>query len=1146
MSKKHTAPADQDVRDRIAREFGRNFLVEAGAGSGKTHSLAMRMAAGIATGEFFVEGMAAVTFTRKAAAELRGRFQLALETRLANGPRAEERARLEAALAGIERLFAGTIHAFCAHLLRERPVDAGVAPGFVELEDVEDARERRRAWRAYVGDARARGDGAMLALLDAGVTPKDLDAAFARVCENEDVEFDRGRGDAPLLEPALTATERLLAGLETVKPEPIADECKCKLQPRLVEFTNRLRSAKRSKDIGQLGRLIAAIDSAGFTKKWWGPDGGGTSAGADRAKALVDEYQSTTGQPFVAAWRAYLHRLAMAVLLDARDAYARDRRRLNVVNYVDLLRVTSRMLREHADVRLALQQKYRWLFIDEFQDTDPIQAEIFLMLAAAETGPGPVSGKRGPGPLSASRKGGLAPLFAPGGNPPPAPDPFALPLRPGALFVVGDPKQSIYRFRRADIEIYDRVARRITECGGEVLSLSANFRSLPAVCDVANTVFPPLFGNVATPQSPAFVPLRPVREDDRVTPGPRVAKLTVAIPPGRVSAEMKSDAATAEAAQIAAFIRSEVDAGRRRFGDFLVLTRQKTHLGIYADAFDELEIPVEISGAGMFCTSEAVRTLALLLSALADPLDSVSLVGVLRGPLFGLSDPDLFTFRQAGGRFELNVPLPEAPDAKTAKALDAAFGPALAAMRALREMRRLTRRLPLPAALDAILETSGWLALAGTTPGGAMAGHVLQAIDEVRQVVESGGGLVDAAAVLLDEEASTEAEALPLEPGRRDVVRLMNLHKAKGLEAKVVFLADPMSTYDFPVELRVERTNAGTVGHLTIVRKSDTSFVSQTIAEPLDWDHHEREEKRFLDAERTRLRYVAGTRAEDLLVVGRVSDASKNKAWDVFESCLLNVPELDVPTVRVTPTDVAPDFSRAGWADANAAASAARDARRAVLRAPSWDVGAPSGEKARLTAATRASAVNGEAAELTAAPTQRVDAGVAWGSLLHGLLEHAMHFQDATRDDLARLAQWLTVETDDLRPFIPEALDWVDEVRRLPFWTDATASAERHVEVPFAVSVSGVAPGFSPAIHVLHGIIDLVHRADGGWRVLDYKSDQLDALPAIDAVLLSRYAPQLAQYRRAWQLASGEAVVSTDLVALRAKRTIHFHSDQRG
>jgi hypothetical protein len=113
---------------------------------------------------------------------------------------------------------------------------------------------------------------------------------------------------------------------------------------------------------------------------------------------------------------------------------------------------------------------------------------------------------------------------------------------------------------------------------------------------------------------------------------------------------------------------------RREYGDFLVLTRQRPRLRIFAEAFDQLEIPVEVSGAGLFCKSEEVKALALVLSALADPLDSVSLVGVLRGPLFGLSDPELFQFRQAGGRFELSVPLPEAKDSSEAAALDKRYG----------------------------------------------------------------------------------------------------------------------------------------------------------------------------------------------------------------------------------------------------------------------------------------------------------------------------------------------------------------------------------------------------------------------------------------------------------------------------------------
>ena len=152
---------------------------------------------------------------------------------------------------------------------------------------------------------------------------------------------------------------------------------------------------------------------------------------------------------------------------------------------------------------------------------------------------------------------------------------------------------------------------------------------------------------------------------------------------------------------------------------------------------------------------------------------------------------------------------------------------------------------------------------------------------------------------------------------------------------------------------------------------------------------------------------------------------------------------------------------------------------------------------------------------------------------------------------------WLTVEHEEIRPFISEALDWVDDVRRLPFWQEARTGAEVHVEVPFAVRLSaeereaGVpstrSPGASapgspkaqPSIPtVLRGVIDLAYLAGDGWRILDYKSDQIDGLADVDAELLARYAPQLQQYLFAWGRVAGGQVSSADLVALRARRTI--------
>ncbi len=628
MTEKRKTPADQPVRDRLVTEFDKNFLVEAGAGSGKTYSLAMRMAAGIETGYYTVEHMAAVTFTRKAAAELRGRFQLALEERLHANPPADAARRLESALSGIERLFSGTIHAFCAHLLRERPVDARIAPGFVELDEAENTRLRERSWRNYVSTARARGMAPLLELLDAGIKAKDLDGPFAAVCGHEDVAFDAGSGDPPALGPVLKEVERFWKALGKLRPVSFPDETKCKVQLNYDEFDYRLRALQRTRSIAQLGSLLTFWNGKDLTKKWWGEKVGCTKENGEQALALSNAFQADVVDPFVLQWRAYLHRLAMAVLIDARDAFARDRRRLNVVNYVDLLRVAERMLRESGEARRALQQKYRWLFVDEFQDTDPIQAEIFLMLA----GDDPAHMKPG-----FPRRRTLAY--------------YALPLRRGALFVVGDPKQSIFRFRRADIDIYNRVAARIVDTGGEVLSLTANFRSLPGVCDLANTVFPPIFGASSAPYSPKFEALDPVRPESDAKAGPRVATLLV-------SEDDKDAAVAAEAALIASYVHAEVAGKRRAYGDFLVITRQRPRLGVYAEAFDVLDIPTEVSGAALFNTSPEVQALAALLRALADPLDAVALVGVLRGPLYGMSDQELFQFRQAGGRFELTFPLP--------------------------------------------------------------------------------------------------------------------------------------------------------------------------------------------------------------------------------------------------------------------------------------------------------------------------------------------------------------------------------------------------------------------------------------------------------------------------------------------------------
>ena len=284
--------------------------------------------------------------------------------------------------------------------------------------------------------------------------------------------------------------------------------------------------------------------------------------------------------------------------------------------------------------------------------------------------------------------------------------------------------------------------------------------------------------------------------------------------------------------QIARYIRSEVDAGRRKFSDFLILTRKKKdRIAPYASALEALNIPIEVSGAGAFGESAEVAALTVLLRALADPQDQLTLVNVLRGPLFGISDPELFEFKQAGGWFSIfAAAIRRASAVSRIERRSPLIGASRDALAALRQYYRWTRMLPAGAALDKILEHTGYLALAATTPGGVEAGDLLHAVDRVRQVLEDGGNLADAAdALAADSEASNEVESLPLEPGRTDVVRLMNLHKAKGLEADVVFLADPCGGMKPRVDVHIKRDGAKALGWFKVEKKSEGSFAAKLL-----------------------------------------------------------------------------------------------------------------------------------------------------------------------------------------------------------------------------------------------------------------------------------------------------------------------------
>ena len=359
--------------------------------------------------------------------------------------------------------------------------------------------------------------------------------------------------------------------------------------------------------------------------------------------------------------------------------------------------------------------------------------------------------------------------------------------------------------------------------------------------------------------------------------------------------------------------------------------------------------------------------------------------------------------------------------------------------------------LPAGAALDKILEHTGYLALAATTPGGVEAGDLLHAVDRVRQVLEDGGNLADAAdALAADSEASNEVESLPLEPGRSDVVRLMNLHKAKGLEADVVFLADPCGGMRRRVDVHIKRDGEQALGWFKVEKKSEGSFAPKLLGQHADWEQHKAAEEPYLAAEENRLLYVAATRARKMLVVSCWNAQKGNPAWGALNGGLAAAKDLPVPAkVKVASPKPAPCAAKI-----QAEAADARAAAEGRVNQASWSITSATAEARHITTMTRASAPAAvdDATRVVAqdTPSHRADAGMAWGTLIHGLLEHAMRFPNSTPDDLRRLAMWLTVEEPQLRAVIDEAIETVQRVAKAEFWAEAQAG-EHYEEAPFAV-----------------------------------------------------------------------------------------------
>lgn len=1093
--KNKAALPDQEQRDAILTELDQNMLVEAAAGTGKTTSMVGRMIALLRTGTCEdISTLAAITFTRKAAAELRSRFQDGLE-RAARDAVGEEQRRLALALSRVERCFIGTIHSFCGRLLRERPVEAGVKLDFAELEEKDDKRLRADVWQETAARIAAEGRPITLDRLGKlGLSVQDLEPAFDNFCQYADVdEWPRPKPNPPPFEEARLREELVsyLAHMREIAlhlPEdPGSDE--------LMPLYRDLPRMATHLELSDRGQLISLLERFGrkpkFRKTSWRAVEILDHDGVNAIETRWNTFREQWVQPFFAALFEERYGPILDVLTAARELYDTRRAQMSGLNFQDLLMKSAALLRDKPHVRRYFKRRFTHLLVDEFHDTDPIQAETMLLLTATDP--------------AQTRWRECVP-------------------EPGSLFVVGDPKQSIYRFRRADIVTYNEV-KEILKRHGRTVALSANFRSSPEIIDWVNRVFEPgddsgdtgrpvlRFPARANDHSPAYVHLQAGGQDRRS------AKLGGLLRLGIPDFLKRPEVAPYEADQIARTIRWALDTGleiprsdkersvgvgpKARPEDFLIVTYHTLHLSEYGAALGRYGIPHVVTGGSALSEVEELRLLHTLLAAVIHPDDPVKLVAALRGSLFGVSDQALYAFKKAGGRFSFQSRVPEGLAEEHAAPITDAF-------EKLRLYRDWLDRQPRIGAVEQIAAHCGLLMRAALSDGGPLAaGSVAKGIEILRSAdteAWSHTGLLDRLADIVDEQPIEKYDGQSALPESRSVVRVMNLHKVKGLEAPVVFLANPAGENDHPPTICIDRSGEKVIGHLAISQKGP--WRSEIISVPAGWAALSEKEQPFLDAEKLRLRYVAATRAGNAMVVTQW-DSPKNRSnpWQYFDPYLDPKKEIDDPGPQAAPKLKPKSLTKKAIAAGHKKIAA--DIEKA--KQPTYK------HMAAKVLALSETPPAPKQAEPNSTGQDRAPGGPEWGTVIHRLLEARMKDPGA---DLEKLASDSLSETGLPIDLAPAAVSLVQRVTESALWRRAQMAEQHLVEVPFHVLLDKTDGQDVPTL--VRGAIDLVFKEKAGWVIVDYKTDNTDKTSP--AQLAERYAPQLRLYARAWEKCLGEKV----------------------
>jgi ATP-dependent exoDNAse (exonuclease V) beta subunit len=1073
-------PGDQPARDAIRTDLDSTLFVEAGAGTGKTKALVDRVVA-LVLDDVTIPAIAAITFTEKAAAELRDRVRRELRTQ-AGDPEVTDlqRARCRRALDDLDSAAICTLHAFAQRILTEFPIEVGLPPRIEVRDEISSRIAFEARWRGFVDELLedAELESTVLVLLASNVKLPHLRTVAEILDDNWDL---LDRIDAPEPLPAL----QLDGWLEEFAAVCDAgDDCRADTDTMLTrlgefaEYRDRLRTAFGDAERIELLRADKPsfkVGNKGNSRNW-----GDINGLRDRIVKLGEQREAMTATMLNVAIRRAVAAIAVYI-----GRSVTERRVSGELDFHDLLVLARTLLRdpEHgATARDRLRRRYERILIDEFQDTDPIQVELAALLGSTDSADG----------------------FRPWQE---------TTVDPGRLFFVGDPKQSIYRFRRADIATFLAARERFAD---PALFLTCNFRTAPGVLAWINHVFAELI-QAAPASQPEY------RALDAARPVPAEHDRGVVLLGAEAHADDGIDAAELrrrEAADVAAIARTavteqwpvfdqETAAWRpARLGDVCILLPARTSLGYLEQALAEARVPYRAETSSLVYSSREIRDLLMTLRAVDDSSNALALVSALRSSVFGCGDDDLFTYHvEHAGKW--NIAAPPAPEVP-------ADHPVAVAMRFLGELHAERVWSTPSELLERIVQERAVIEIGALTGRFRdVARRVRFLVDQARAYTDAVGGTLRdylAWAEMQGAEGARVVESVVPETDD-DAARIMTIHGAKGLEFPIVICSG--MTTQAQIASRGVDVLFPPAGGYEVKMVKGVQTAEFELHKPID------EQMGF--HEKLRMLYVACTRARDHLVVSvhrkvrtlnagdrphwthaeLLWEAAEHAQWTDAGAALAAAPFRDsavTPAEAIAPIDPdewAGEYERAhdrgnrrGFVSATALAhrlelvpagvptaidpGLAKDARD--LELPPWNKGRYGTAIGRAVHGTLQTVDLGTGAE--------IDATAAAQAAAEGVLGH-----EQTIADLARAAL---------------ACPTVQRAAARAHWR------ETYVAVPF----EGI---------TLEGYVDLVYRDDDGLVVVDYKTDSVDAETRAERV--TQYRIQASAYALAIAEATGEPVV---------------------